>query len=183
MKILLSPHDDDNALFAAFTCMRERPLVVVCLDSHIQPNRGERGCSAAERAAETEAAANILGVEVLRLGLSDAKVTEEQMLMAFSSLTVGRGITTVYAPAQQHGNGHHDMVARCANAVFGDRVIEYTTYTKTELWTRGEVEVVPTAEEAMRKRRALECYPSQIRINGPHFDAVWGRTEWLNHPK
>jgi LmbE family N-acetylglucosaminyl deacetylase len=179
MKILLSPHDDDNALFAAFTCIRERPLVVVCLDSHIQPNRGERGCSAAERAAETNAAAKVLGVDIFRLGLSDATVTEAaietQLFVGFASTE-----DTVYAPAEQGGNIHHDMVARVARRIFGRHLIEYTTYTKTELWTRGEVEVVPTDAELQRKHHALGFYESQIRVNRPHFDAVLGKSEWLN---
>lgn len=182
MNILLSPHDDDNALFASFTCMRERPLVVICLDSWIQPNRGERGCSAEERAAETAAACNLLGCPVVRLGLRDDAATEADIKQALTVCFKEQPPDVVYAPAEQGGNRHHDMVARAAHELFGDRVIEYTTYTPTELWTRGVVEVHPTAAEAALKRRALECYPSQIRINAPHFAAVWGKTEWLNPP-
>ncbi len=182
MKLLLSPHDDDGpGLFAAFTCLRERPLCIVCLDSHIQPNRGEIGCSAAERAAETAAAANVLGVDVFRLGLSDATATEAdieaQLLVGFANSD-----DVVYAPAEQGGNAAHDMVARVARRVFGRHVVEYTTYTKTALWTTGEVEVIPTSEELALKARALACYPSQLRINRVHFAAVIGRSEWLNFP-
>jgi hypothetical protein len=71
------------------------------------------------------------------------------------------------------------MVARAAVQVFGDKVRQYTTYTRTELYTRGRVEIVPTAEELDLKNRALECYVSQLRINRPHFDAVRGKSEWL----
>jgi LmbE family N-acetylglucosaminyl deacetylase len=181
VKLLLSPHDDDNALFAAFTCMRERPLVIVCLDSHIQPNRGELGCSPIQRAAETKAAAEVLGVDIFRLGLSDATATEAtieaQLLAGFSSTN-----DIVYAPAEQGGNIHHDMIARVARRVFGRHVVEYTTYTKTELWTRGEAEVIPTDAELQRKHHALGFYESQIRVNRPHFDAVLGKSEWLNFP-
>jgi len=33
MKLLLSPHNDDECLFAAYTLMREKPLVIVVTDS------------------------------------------------------------------------------------------------------------------------------------------------------
>jgi LmbE family N-acetylglucosaminyl deacetylase len=178
MNLLISPHDDDQALFASFTCLREKPLVVLALDSWIQPNRGERGCSASERAAETEAACDVLGCEVLRLGLRDDSATPEQILDRFRYLA--EHADTVYAPAVQGGNRHHDWVGQAAREVFGGNVIEYTTYTKTELWTRGNIEVIPTAEELEMKRRALDCYPSQWRINRPHFEAVLGKSEWLN---
>ncbi len=181
MNLLLSIHDDDNALFAAFTCMRAHPLCVIVLDSHIQPNRGERGCSATERAQETQWAAEVLGVSTFRLGLSDATATEadiESALRAQFHDFDGH----VYAPAEQGGNRHHDWTARAARRVFGRSVIEYTTYTKTELWTKGEIEIVPTEKELRLKDIALKCYPSQLRINKPHFDAVYGRSEWLNFP-
>lgn len=176
--LLISPHDDDSVLFAAFTCLRERPLVAVVLDSYIQPNRGERGCSARERLLETAAAHEILGVETFRLGLRDDTATEEMIAAALKWITVDPEI--VYAPADQEGgNVHHSMVARVARRVFGEKVRHYTTYTNKALYTTGNIEIVPSAEELELKNRALECYVSQLRINRPHFDAVRGKSEWL----
>ncbi len=179
MKLLMSPHDDDNALFAAFTCMRERPLVVVCLDSYIQPNRGEIGCSAEERAAETADACRVLGCDVMRLGLRDDAddiELEEDLYQRFREF---QGCEITYAPALQGGNKHHDMVARAAERALHGNIRRYTTYTKIELHTIGDVEIVPTAEELDLKAQALVCYVSQLRINRPHFDAVMGKSEWL----
>ncbi len=180
MKLLLSPHDDDSVLFAAFTCMREKPMVVICTDSFIQPARGEVGCSAVERANESARAHAILGCEVIRLGIPDSKVQEEHII---EELKTSADLTddTIYAPAIQGGNAHHDMVGRAAIKLFGGKVRQYTTYTKTKLYTTGDIEIVPTKEERRIKEHALlDCYKSQIRINLPHFEAVLvGESEWL----
>jgi hypothetical protein len=179
IRLLLSPHDDDSCLFSAFTLQREKPLVVVVLDSWIQPNRGERGCSAEERALETEAAHSYFRVETLRLGLRDDSATEAQIEDRLRYLT---GFDGIYAPAIQGGNRHHDWIGRAALKVFGDKVQQYTTYTKTELYTTGDIEIVPTERELELKMRALHCYASQLRINRPHFEAVLGKSEWLMNP-
>lgn len=177
MKYLISPHDDDHALFTAFTCLREKPTVVVVLDSYVQPNRGETGCSAEERAEETRQSCEILGCPVIRLGLRDDNVTEEQIEGALKKLP---DVDVIYAPALQGGNVHHDMVYRVATKLF--KPIYYTTYTKTELHTVGDIEVKPTEEENALKIKSLECYQSQIRINKPHFDAVVYKSEWIGQP-
>lgn len=180
-RLFLSPHDDDQTLFGAFTCLRHHPDVLVVLDSYIQPNRGEIGCDAPTRAGETLAANRILGCETIRLNLRDDIATQEEIQ---EELTVYRDqYDIVYAPAYQSGNIHHDMVNLSAYRVFGNKVIEYTTYTKTELWTKGNVEIVPTEEELRLKNEALDCYKSQISINLPHFQAVYGKSEWLNRTK
>lgn len=179
--VFLSPHDDDNVLFGAFTCLREKPTVIVCTDSYIQPNRGEVGCSAAERARETERACAVLGVPVERLGLRDDEKDHSQLLQSiiYKLLPMNESVKTVYAPAFQGGNIHHDMVSRAAMLCFTSRVIEYTTYTKDALYTRGTHEVTPTTEELTLKKRALDCHESQLRINRNHFQAVMGKSEWL----
>lgn len=176
--LLLSVHDDDAVLFAAFTCMRERPLIVVCLDSYLQPARGEIGCSAEDRALESMRAHFILNCKTVRLGLHDDNVTEEELTERFCEINVN-DLDCIYAPAIQGGNVHHDMVGRVAQKVFGSKVRQYTTYSKTELYTTGTTEIVPTPEENKRKRNALRQYVSQLRINRPHFDAVLDKSEWL----
>lgn len=176
--LFISPHDDDNVLFGAFTCIREKPTVMVVLDSYIQPARGEQGCSAEERAKETTDANDILGCAVERLGIHDDEVTEEILEAHLKTYDV---YDVVYAPALQGGNPHHDMISRVCDKVFGSRVMHYTTYEKTKLWTRGVTEIVPTPKELEIKNRALACYVSQIAINKPHFDAVEDKSEWLGY--
>lgn len=179
--IVLSCHDDDSVLFMSYLSMREKLLHIVVLSSYIQPNRGEVGCGPIERADETKAACDVLGCEVVRLGLRDDNATEADMIKALIPFA---GIAdTVYAPAMQGGNVHHDMLARGSSFVFETsstiKYRKYTTYTRTELYTTGDIEIAPTPEELELKARALACYSSQIRINRPHFDAVAGKSEWL----
>ena len=48
MKLHLSPHNDDESLFAAYTLIREKPTVLIISDSDMQL---DRGISAAQRKA------------------------------------------------------------------------------------------------------------------------------------
>lgn len=186
--MLIAPHDDDQTLFAAATCMREQPLVVVVTDSYVQPNRGEVGCSARDRARETDEACRLLGCSVLRVGLRDDMPLAD-LDAAFRRWLDGcANFECVYAPAVQGGHPHHDLIGHAV--LFSDRFSRsrhYTTYTRTELWTNGDAikpwqaatEVVLTPEEHLRKGEALLAHRSQVRINRPHFDAVLGKNEWL----
>ena len=174
---LISPHDDDHTLFCAYICMRQKPTVVIVLDSYIQPNRGEKGCSAEERAEETRKSCEILGCEVIRLGLRDDMVSTPQIRQALFDTI--KDADVIYAPMLQGGNIHHDMIHKACKDVFTNRVIYYPTYTKTELYTEGKMRIDPTVEELNTKIHSLQVYESQIRINAPHFQAVLGKPEWL----
>lgn len=184
MTYLLSPHDDDAALFAAVTCLREQPTVVVVADSYVQPARGEMGCSAEERAAETERAHAVLGCPTQRLGLRDDALTLEELTQALMTLPRAE---TIYAPALEGGHPQHDLVALAAAQIVPvDRLRCYSTYARLsqydapDLQPVGTDEVTPTEDEAARKMDALRCYQSQLRINLPHFLAQAGRSEWLS---
>ena len=178
MKLFISPHNDDETLFGAFTLMREKPLVVIVTDSYIQPNRGDKGCSARERREETSKAMKLLGCPVFFAGLRDDVVTSGDVVSLLASF---EGFETVYAPAVQGGNIHHDMIGNVALQVFNNNLIQYTTYTKTELHTKGTIELVPTFEERELKNKALWSYQSQINLAStrPHFEAAIGESEWL----
>lgn len=176
MNLFVAPHNDDETLFGAFTLIREKPFVVVLTDSYIQPNRGEVGCDAESRMLESKNAMDVLGCPFLQAGIRDTGMKAEivaDILGRFS------GFDTVYVPALQGGHPHHDLVCVVATKVFGSRCKYYTTYTKSDLYTTGKEEVVPTIEELELKDKAMECYTSQLRINGPHFDAVRGKSEWF----
>jgi LmbE family N-acetylglucosaminyl deacetylase len=173
--LFLAPHSDDEVLFGAFTLMREKPLVVIITDSYIQESRGDK-ITAFQRWEETRQAMTLLGCPVIRLGIRDDIIDEwevENKLSRFANFD------TVYAPAIQGGNTHHDIVGKVAQKLFNN-LKQYTTYTPVELWTKGSVEVTPTAEELQLKLKAMACYKSQIELpaTAPHFKAVEGRSEW-----
>lgn len=180
MRLFLAPHNDDEALFGAFTLLKEHPIVIVVTDSHIQWNRGD-GITADQRWQETCNAMRVLGCTSVRLGLKDSEFTTTEELKrhldAYNRATV---FDVVYAPALQRGHPHHDLVHLAAHKVFGSRVRDYSTYSRIEPsackgkpgWTRvdGDHEL---------KAQALACYPSQFARSQHHFDAVKGQPEWL----
>lgn len=178
MKLFVSPHNDDETLFGAFTLMREKPLVVIVTDSYIQPNRGDKGCSARERREETSRAMRLLGCPVFFAGLRDDTLDAGSVVSLLASF---EGFEMIYAPSFQGGNVQHDMISSIAMQVFGPKLVTYTTYTKTELYTKGEIEIIPTSEENELKHQALWCYQSQINLSStkPHFEAVIDQNEWL----
>lgn len=184
MKILFSPHNDDEVLFTAYTLMREKPLVIIVTDSFIQPNRGEVGCDAETRWNETKRAMEILGVPVMRLGIKDFEL-DYQFLGSFLLKSIS-GVGTIYCPAIQEGNPHHDLISRACQAVFGDKCKLYSTYGGGEWFSKGDIEIVPTEEEFELKKKALLEYKSQINLPStkPHFDAaINARSEWLVNPR
>lgn len=176
--IFLSPHNDDESLFAAYTLMRLKPLVIIVTDSHIQEQRGNANCSANNRRQETIAAMRLAGCPVLFMGIPDMFLCEEvlkERLQYFNP-------ETVYIPALQGGNPQHDIVHKVAMELFGRKSVEqYCTYSKTELYTEGSWEVKPTLPEMELKNKMLDCYVSQLNLpsTAPHFLVVRNKSEWL----
>jgi LmbE family N-acetylglucosaminyl deacetylase len=175
MKLLISPHNDDAELFAAFTMLREKPTVLTVTDSFIQFERGD-DITWMQRRQESKEAALTLGCEVEFGGIPDTQLTADALRVLFRKY---QGYETVYAPAIQGGNWQHDMISNVAQEMF-QNVILYTTYTKSKLHTTGSVEIVPTAEEIDLKNQALFCYQSQLRLPAtrPHFNAVIDKPEY-----
>jgi LmbE family N-acetylglucosaminyl deacetylase len=175
--IFLSPHNDDETLYCSYTLMRYHPLVIVITDSHIQPERGDLGCTAEIRRNETIKAMNLLGCPVLFIGIKDTELTEENLRERLKLLNP----EIIYVPAIQGGNAQHDLVGKVGLELFGKKCERYTTYTKTDLYTTSNWEVKPTQTEMELKNKALDCYESQLnlRSTAPHFQAVRNRSEWL----
>lgn len=178
--ILLSPHGDDETLFAAFTCMRERPHVIVCSqDADPDVRRA--------RTLETTRAIEILGCSHHEWPTPANKPDWEkarQWLSAWdSSALVASVADRVYAPAI-HPEGHedHNRVGELAREIFGDRVRFYTTYAPRGQRQYGSVEIVPTADEIQRKLLALACYRTQIEhpSTRPWFFELLDLREWLD---
>ena len=99
MKLLLAPHSDDECLFAAYTLMRERPLVIVVTDSDAQL---ADGVTAQQRRDESRRACELLSVPVVFLGMKDGTLEQQRAdlkrrLEPFAS----QPWKHVYAPAIQ----------------------------------------------------------------------------------
>src|ERR1041384_5287978 len=178
MKLLLSPHNDDECLFAAYTLMREKPLVIVVTDSdaHLA-----EGITAHQRREESRRAGELLGVPVVFLGMKDGTLEQQKAdlqrrLQPFAS----QPWSHVYAPAIQGGHKDHDALGAAVSTMFST-VSYYATYAAGELFSPAGREIEPTPEEVERKSKALDCYPSQIRLarTQSRFDTVRGRSEYL----
>lgn len=176
--IFLAPHNDDEALFGAYTLMREKPLVIIVTDSFIQPERGEINCTAEIRRQETINAMAIAGCPVVFLGIKDKELTEELLIERLKPFNP----EVVYAPAIHGGNAHHDMVGRVARQLFPGRSRHYTTYTKLDLYTTGSTEIRPTEHEKALKTKMLNCYESQLALPWQKtlFHHWNGANEWLS---
>jgi len=164
--ILFAPHNDDEALFASYTIMRHKPLVVVVYDSYVQD-----WCTKEERRKETEQAMELLGAKVIFLGLDDRecdyKKTKKEMT-GFSS-------DVIFAPSGSHK--HHELVGRIAKELWNNPII-YTTYNGNEYLVKGSITITPTEEEKELKNKALDCYKTQLGKNAPHFEAVRNQPEY-----
>lgn len=172
--VFISPHDDDHALFGAFTCLRETPILVVVYDGYRQASRG-LAVTAEDRMAETMRAAEILGCGgPLRLGFrdDDPTVTSDRIRARAGEVLNGLRPHEIYAPAiEEGGHAQHNTVAEA----FHDRAWkQYLTYT-----TAGKSEspfMVPILEASWieKKLLALACYKSQFNLDPrmgcwPHF--------------
>ena len=173
MKVFVSPHDDDHALFGAFTCLRERPVLVVVFDGHIQQQRGFR-VTAEDRAKETAIAADILECSrVVRLGFSDAVKSPNpaRMFAEIAEHLDWCSVTDWYLPAIEV-DGHHQHNAVGMLNMYAHAVTHYLTYTTKGKSTHGRLVEVERDDWIASKLQALSVYKSQME-NGlgcrPHF--------------
>jgi len=177
-KILLAPHNDDEALFVAYTIMREKPLVLIITDSWRQYLRGDN-ITAVERRGETKRAMKKLGVECRFLGLPDIHVTKEKLTTALN--TTVKDPQVVFAPMIEWGNKEHDIVGEVAHEMFSN-VLHYSTYTKDRPYPIGDIEVKPTEKERKLKNEILEEYHTQKdhKFNKVYFEFARKRNEYFH---
>lgn len=175
MAIFVAPHNDDETLFGAFTILREKPLVVIVYDGHLQADRG-LPVTWHERRAETSSALNILGgATACFLGIpdNDPGVTPA-MIRAKLLETLGKIDETVFAPAWEFdGHEQHNLVAEAIEDA--SNVRRYLTYTRhAGKSTGGRPVPIGLRGWIPRKLAALACYQSQFDLDPrmgcyPHF--------------
>jgi LmbE family N-acetylglucosaminyl deacetylase len=155
MKLLLSPHCDDETLFASYTLLRHKPSVLICFNGR----RARHLPRDHEREAETEAAMKILGCKVVFARVQCDPADWYELEAAVKPMDP----TEVWAPLPEPGgNLGHNGVGNLAARLWPDRTIFYTTYSGEDNW-RSAIGT-PVASEpkwADKKLRALDCYASQ----------------------
>jgi|GEM_PF-2609949 len=179
--MFLAPHNDDEALFGAFTIMRERPLVIIVTDSYIQQLRGD-GITAEQRRLETKSAMKKLGVECCFLGIPDNNITREILINTIKAAPrYMKEVKIVFAPMIEGGNKIHDLVGEVAEKMFSN-VLHYSTYTKTRPYSLGDIEVEPTHKEQALKNEVLEEYHTQKnhKYDKVYFQEAKNRSEYFN---
>lgn len=154
MKILLAPHNDDETLFCAFTLLRDRPHVIVCLRSMVQ---AARGITYRQREAETAAAMEILGCTWEQWQFPEDVPDWPAIEKRLRRLKADQ----VWAPLpEEGGHAHHNKIGEMAKTIWPNTV-QYLTYTNRGKSSGGKA--VPHSPEFVNaKLRALQCYRSQI---------------------
>lgn len=150
--LLLSPHADDEVLFAAFTVIRYRPDIVICCQSVRDYGSTE------ERLWESQNAGKVLhaaSVEQL------PEFSEEQLAWHLVAMDRAHHRPLVFAPSDDSSHAEHRMVGRAAARVFGSRLFRFHTYNAAGKVRRGTpVQFEP--EWVERKLRALAMFQSQL---------------------
>lgn len=159
MKLFISPHSDDAVLFATYTILREKPIIVTVTHSTLQGDNGF------ERVLEDYSASKILGVPILFLGIDEDKLNKEILLYKLGELLWQENyIDCIYLPAyEENGNPHHNLINKVIkdNCSLGIEIKEYKTYSGLEDRTIGK-EIIPTEQELELKKKAMACYKTQI---------------------
>lgn len=177
MHLLLSPHNDDEALFASYLCLEHRPLVLTCLDG----GRKAHFAPVEVRVQESQAAMAVLGCPYEHLWVpldpTDWEGVERRILMHCTDPE------RVWAPfPEANGHRHHNHLGELATRMWPGRVSFYTTYGQDENGVhRTQVgEPVPrTTGWDELKRQALACYASQIAAEGTAMHFERPLDEWV----
>jgi hypothetical protein len=167
--VLFAPHNDDEALFAAFTILRYRPQVIVCFESS-----GDYG-DPRVREAETRAAMAVLGAGAVEQWASVGHLDLAAQMRAYDARVRP---TRVWAPDLRTSHPDHRAVGTVAVEVFGDRVTTYHTYVDGEKVRQGRPVDVEVGW-AQFKHRALARYDSQLRHPRAHHFFMQDLHEYL----
>lgn len=170
--LFLSPHNDDETLFGAYTLLREKPFVLICLRSRRQDIYG---ITAEHREAETEQAMEVLGCKWGYIDhVWDLDPDWYHLEEVFWSAKRSGEFDKVYAPANEDpkGNEQHGIVGDIADVIWPGQVTHYLTYTWPDGQSTNGIEVLSEDGWTEKKYQAMMCYESQIKLpsTAPHFD-------------
>jgi hypothetical protein len=135
VSIFISPHNDDETLFGAFTILREKPLVVIVFDRHVQEARGlpvdwkQRRDETRKRARHPRRSVCLPRLSDADPGVTAAVIRERysRRLGRLSETSLRPGVRGGRARATQHG---------CRGRRRFRGVRRYLTYTTRESRSR-----------------------------------------------
>lgn len=201
INLFVSPHNDDESLFGAFTlcrwadeeaCARGKshpvvsPRLLVCFDSFIQVTRGFERATAARRREETLLAVEHLGLkrdQVDFLGLSDLSPTQEGVNKALSWYMQSAPLIdqVMFPKFERAGHPHHNLVSQGVHALNlkTTKQVQFLTYTTLGRST-SPVTVTPKPQWVAKKLKALACYTSQHEIVNCVSHFIGDQTEYIS---
>ena len=157
MNVYLAPHNDDDALFGAYTCLRYKPKIITVLRSFVEQSWWPP-VSYEIRERESAAAAGLLGCEYEQWEFPDNAPDWAQITAALRELDPVR----VWAPLpEEGGHPHHNRIGEIAGALWPRITHYYATYTHANGKTTTGTLVVPEPKWVDTKRAAMACYVSQ----------------------
>lgn len=178
--LLLSPHADDESLFAAFTIIRHRPHVAICY-----PSPADYGETATRLEESRRAVALLGGGPVEQLPGVDLESTAAQLVPKFRELDGRIRPLRVFAPSDDTSHPDHAAVAQAAAIVFGDRLTHFQTYNFAGA-VQGAIAKVRVGEPvpfdagwSERKRAALACYKTQLAHPRARQFFEWDAAEYF----
>jgi LmbE family N-acetylglucosaminyl deacetylase len=184
--LLLSAHNDDETLFAAFTLLRYQPHVVVCFRSFRMANPDYPGNSVVgvvdyrTREFETEMAMKSLGCTWEQwLHRDDDNRSIRELETSIEELA-GNEYEFVFVPAwEEFGNVQHNIVSEIAHDHFPhEKISVYLTYTVEGKSTWG-VPHEPEPSWIALKHHALSCYKSQAAHPATRAHFMADLTEYI----
>ena len=174
MKLFVSPHNDDETLFGAFTILREQPYVMIVYDGYVQQKRG-LPVTMLQRRQESIAALSILGIPLNKIlfgFLDDSRDVDvtglgDLIYIATSNLKLDE----IFLPAfEENGHLQHNLVARVEfkNKLATVPIQRYLTYTSKGKSVSSNPVKVTDPMWIAKKLQALSCYTSQMSLD-PHM--------------
>lgn len=169
MDLFIAPHNDDDALFGAYTCLQHRPLIVTVLRSFIESGWNPP-VHYETREAESAAAAAVLGCEHVQWTFPDSNPDWHAISAELSTLTP----RMVWAPLPEPGgHAHHNVLGTLAGNLW-PHTHYYATYTHANGKTTTGRRIEPQPGWETVKREAMACYHSQAT----HPQCRVAFTEW-----
>jgi LmbE family N-acetylglucosaminyl deacetylase len=184
--VVVAPHPDDEVIgMGGLLVHLEQQRIPTCLvavtdgeGSHPRSLLITQAELRRRRAAERVDAFHALRVDpdLVRLGIPDGFVSEDQARLADALEALADSTTAVIAPWRHDGHPDHEAVARAAQAACdrtGARLWEVPIWAKVpgaRAGIPGRSALVLSPEVDARKRAAVTCFASQMHPLGPDAD-------------